>query len=441
MKRMFALLISLLLVTGLFLMPCRSYAVETIDETTAATLVKNARNIMKSYLDIFQWFDAELNDSSRDIIVKNYPGYNVEVHLKPVRDGYDQEGVKRLVSETFTGSLAENYLNSSFSERFFEKYHEENGALYYPWFIGAQVKDHTGLVLNDEDIDALTISDDGKALVHTKYFPHFHEELSKVTTVIFSFEKEDGVWKVSGMDSTEALFGLYDETIDLSSFSVELAKTEIMTVVGEIYRLAHVDGDVFGTSIGLRDLQPSEPEKVDKFGETFYRINGALGSTETWLNYCSRFTTGEIADLIVKGGQYCVDVDGRMFYRSRTDLCEQYLKMSFDENVSPEIISAGDESATVKVSLPLSIMDSFGNSNDVNAELIFEFASVNGRWIITGGDFIEKLDSLYALNTGSTETKAGQPDTGDDGNAALLIAVVMLALAVVVLRKNRRISD
>ena len=206
MKRMFALLISLLLVTGLFLMPCRSYAVETIEETTAATLVKNARNIMKSYLGIFQWFDTELNDSSRDIIVKNYPGYNVEVHLKPVRDGYDQEGVKRLVSETFTGSLAENYLNSSFSERFFEKYHEENGTLYYPWFIGAQVKDHTGLVLNDEDIDALTISDDGKALVHTKYFPHFHEELSKVTTVIFSFEKEDGVWRVSGMDSTEALF-------------------------------------------------------------------------------------------------------------------------------------------------------------------------------------------------------------------------------------------
>ncbi|MCR5694382.1 MAG: hypothetical protein K6G89_05355 [Clostridia bacterium] len=375
------------------------YADDAIDSETAVALVKNARDIMRSFRTEFQWFITNpdgTDDAGNDIFVDGFNGRNMVSYFRPVRDGFDAEGVKKLIGDTFAKPVADNYLAH---ESFFGLYYSQDGKLYYYISYGSQLGDFSNLELTDEDIEGLSIVDPCTAAVRTKFLLPFDDWFNGEVTVFFSFEKETDGWKVKGMDASGAPFRSYDKEYDLSAFSEEVAKTGIRALLGEVYRLAHVDGGEFVYYFAsIDDANDSEATHISRFGHEYYRVNGTEGKTETWLAYASRFASEEIAGKLVQDGRYCVSENGRMYYRERNSgdsypLAAYCFRPEILDNMELDIVSQTDTGAVVKAKLP--------TADKQEVEITFEFTRIDGQWKVSGGDFIEVLDAVYAPENGS----------------------------------------
>ena len=81
------------------------FAEDRIDPDSAKTLIKNARDIMLSYEVGFRWFidvkdTSGSDDRSQDVAVLGYGGHDYASYFRPVKDGFDADGVKQLISDT-----------------------------------------------------------------------------------------------------------------------------------------------------------------------------------------------------------------------------------------------------------------------------------------------------------------------------------------------------
>ena len=408
-----------------------AYANAAVDAETAVELIKNARDIMRSFNSEFQWFITNpdgTDNRSNDICVDGFNGWNMVSYFRPVRDGFDAEGVKKLIGDTFVKPVAENYINQ---ERFYDLYYTNEEKLYYYISYGAQLGDFSSLELSDEEIENLSLVGTGMAAVKTRFQLPFNDYHNGEVTVFFSFEKESDVWKISEMNASECLFKSYGKEYDLSSFSKDVAKTEIRALLGEVYRLAHVDGGEFVYYLSIDDTNYGGKTRIDRFGHAYYRINGIEGKTETWLSYASRFASEEIAIKLVQNGLYCVSENGRMYYRERHSaddaFAEKYFRSEIFDDMELEIVSQTDNSALVKAKLP--------GTGDQETEITFEFTLTGGQWKVCGGNFIEVLDGIYAPDTANAYT-------GDTDGAifAAVIVIGVLAGTVFQMKKRERVN-
>jgi len=405
-----------------------------IDTETAIGLVKNARDILLSYEVRFQWFTTGTgtgagSDKSQDISIENFNGWNMNAFFRPVKSGFDADGVKKLVRDTFTAQVAANYIEQ---ETFFNCYYTRGDTLYYFINYGAQLGDFSSLELTDAEIGELYIDSLGRAVVKTSFIHPYISEFNREINVYFFFESENGVWKVSNMDAAGSLFSLYGSDAGLSPFSETLARNEIETLVGEIYRITHVDGDIFAETLMINDSANGEPSAINISGQEYFRVGGVEGMTDTWFSYAARFATEEIAEKLVKEGHYCIPNGDRMYYRGRRSAeggmaFLGFLPENFDK-ARYEQVSVSDDKATVNVTLPV--------SKDHSVEFNVDFSLTDGQWKVSGGNFIEILDALYAPD-------AVIPGTGD-GSITVYTALTCMAFAVLVLagriyRSRRRI--
>jgi len=409
------------------------FAEDRIDPDSAKTLIKNARDIMLSYEVGFRWFidvkdTSGSDDRSQDVAVLGYGGHDYASYFRPVKDGFDADGVKQLISDTFASQVAEYYLAK---ESFYDLYYTKDNRLYYYISYGSQLGDFSSFDLTDGEIDALEILDTGDASVKTTYRRPYYGDFDREAIVLFSFVKENGEWKVSGIDTSGGVFSLYVKEIDRTAFSEELAKTEIVALIGDIYSLTYVDGGSFAYHMDINDLNSGEPGSVKREGVDYYRIRGAKGKTETWMNYALRFATSEIAERLVKNGSYCIDVDGRMYYSGRNSSNNAFAVLNF----SPEAlagaaystVSQNENGAAVKVTLT--------TREHETVDLSFEFSPVSGQWVVSGGDFAEKLDALFG-------TKTANANTGDDAQILLLAGFIVIIVSITVVKaKSKRKSD
>ena len=87
------------------------------------------------------------------------------------------------------------------------------------------------------------------------------------------------------------------------------------------------------------------------------------------------------------------------------------------------IISADDNKALCSYRL--------GYDNNEITTLSFEFVRTDKGWIISGGDFIEKLDSLFVFDD--------NPLTGDNMHSMITILLIFKTVffAFLVLKKNK----
>ena len=421
---LFAMIFALVACFSTFSM---AYANAAVDAETAVELIKNARDIMRSFNSEFQWFITNpdgTDNRSNDIWVDGFNGWNMVSYFRPVKDGFDAEGVKKLIGNTFAKPVADNYLAI---ESFYDLYYSQDGKLYYYISYGSQLGDFSSLALTDEEIENLSLVGPGTAAVKTSFQLPFDDYYDGEVTVFFSFEKETDGWKVSGMDAGGALFKYYSKEVDLSSFSEETARTEIRVLLGDIYRVAHVDGGEFVYYLRIDDRDDGEGNSISRFGQYYFRINGGEGRTETWLSYASRFATEEIAEKLVKQGLYCISEGGRMYYRGRHAEEDAFAVYRFRPEVFDgmelEIVSQTENSALVNAKLP--------GTGDQETEITFEFTLTGGQWKVSGGNFIEVLDGIYAPDTANAYT-------GDTDGAIFAAVIVIGVLAGTVFQKKKR---
>lgn len=432
MKRYLLFLLTLMFVLVVCLSTYNmAYANDSVDNETAVELIKNARDIMLSYKVQFQWFadDPDIdgpNDKRNDISVENFNGWNMISYFRPVGDGFDAEGVKKLIFDTFVKPVAENYINQ---ERFYDLYYTNEEKLYYYISYGAQLGDFSSLELSDEEIENLSLVGTGMAAVKTRFQLPFNDYHNGEVTVFFSFEKESDVWKISEMNASECLFKSYGKEYDLSSFSKDVAKTEIRALLGEVYRLAHVDGGEFVYYLSIDDTNYGGKTRIDRFGHAYYRINGIEGKTETWLSYASRFASEEIAIKLVQNGLYCVSENGRMYYRERHSadnaFAENYFRSEIFDDMELEIVSQTDSRAFIKAKLPA--------IDQQEVDLSFEFMRIDDQWKISGGNFIEMLDAIYLA-------EEANPSTGDNGSL-VFAPIVTIGMLIGIIYQKKRYSE
>lgn len=430
MNKILSTIVIMLLITSFV---CSSHPVnadEAIDVETAKTLVKNGSEIIKSFYNQFQWFDvSDDGDTSRDIGIDNYMGWNKITYFRPVREGFDSEGVKELVNNTFTESISDYFKNSSW---FYDHYLTQSNTLYYRVKYGVQENDIIGLELANEDINNLVVNEAGSAIVITYYTDPYNNEFERKIAVIFSFLKEHGQWKISNMDASEAMLKLYNKVINQSVFSIDLAKLELETTLRDVYRLTHIDGGEFNFFRGFPDQNDEIAASINKNNETFYRIDGTIGKAETWLDYTRRFATEEVSQILVKDGNYCLEAKQRMYYRERTGKGAEHLDYTMDnlKTAMYELVLQSAETAAVKVTMRSPIRN--GSDADMAyIDLLVEFSRDNNKWIISGGDFIEVLDYYYA-------PKEDNVKTGDCAIMSYLISLVFAASCIILIKRGNR---
>lgn len=426
--------IIVIVLIGLLLSVCcfrqTASAEDIIDIESAKTLVKNGVDIIKSFYNQFQWFDAVADgDTSRDIGIDNYMGWNKTTYFRPVREGFDSEGVKELVKNTFTESISDYFINSSW---FYNQYLTQSDTLYYLVKYGVQENDIIGLELTDEDINNLVVNESGSAVVITYYTDPYNNEFERKIAVVFSFLKEHEQWKISNMDASEAMLQLYNKVINQSVFSINLAKLELETILRDVYRLTHIDGGAFIYFRGIPDFSEGIAGSVNKNNETFYRIDGMMGRAETWLNYTRRFATEEVSQALVKNGNYCTEANQRIYYRGRTGKVVNNLDYTLENLAAAtyELVSQSADAASVKVTMRSPVLNS-NAANTANIDLTVEFSRDNNKWIISGGDFIDILDDYYA-------PKEDNVKTGDFPVMPCLIIFVFAASCIILTIRGGR---
>ncbi|MBO4261844.1 MAG: hypothetical protein J5921_04415 [Clostridia bacterium] len=394
MKKIVLLFLACILTVFTVICPYAEEAFPSANELEK--LVDNAL-LVRSILGAGRYpWDYESGELSSIVVKEERNGILFSYIYRPVIDGFDEAGIKKLVNDTLSEEFAGDVLARNGA--FFEDFKEIDGAMYFrEW--GYTLCNGYREYKRDSAADIVVVE---KSTENAVIEVHLIPDL----TVRLSLVNENGTWKVSSYDADKLLLTGNPELMKADDFSEEAALEAVKAVIMEGYYYTSLNGHA--------------TDAFYELGGGSKLLEGSLAQPETWRQYLKGFASDGIADKVLfKNDMLKLRSDGlleRTINGCGTDIYQAVQGFAANRLT---VTSADASNATC--------IYSFGYGDKEICSLTIEFTRSGGRWLISGGDFYEKIQSVYSAHA--------NPQTSDSGIFAITVAA---ALAVAILIKRKR---
>ena len=395
MKKIVLLFLACILTVFTVICPYAEEAFPSANELEK--LVDNAL-LVRSILGAGRYpWDYESGELSSIQVKEERNGILFSYIYRPIIDGFDETGIKKLVNDTLSEEFAGDVLARN--RAFFEDFKEIDGAMYFrEW--GYTLCNGYREYKRDSAADIVVVE---KSTENAVIEVHLIPDL----TVRLSLVNENGTWKVSSYDADKLLLTGNPELMKADDFSEEAALEAVKAVIMEGYYYTSLNGHA--------------TDAYYELGGGSKLLEGSLAQPETWRQYLKGFASDGIADKVLfKNDMLKLRSDGLLERRSEKG-CGIGIYQSVQGFAANRltVTSADASNATC--------IYSFGYGDKEICSLTIEFTRSGGRWLISGGDFYEKIQSVYSPHA--------NPQTSDSGIFAITVAA---ALAAAILIKRKR---
>ncbi len=359
-------------------------------------LVDNAL-LVRSILGAGRYpWDYESGELSSIQVKEERNGILFSYIYRPIIDGFDEAGIKKLVNDTLSEGFAGDVLARNGA--FFEDFKEIDGAMYFrEW--GYTLCNGYREYKRDSAADIVVVE---KSTENAVIEVHLIPDL----TVRLSLVNENGTWKVSSYDADKLLLTGNPELMKADDFSEEAALEAVKAVIMEGYYYTSLMGHA--------------TDAYYELGGGSKLLEGSLALPETWRQYLKGFASDGIADKVLfKNDMLKLRSDGLLERTEKGCGIGIYQAVQGFAANRLTVTSADASNATC--------IYSFGYGDKEICSLTIEFTRSGGRWLISGGDFYEKIQSVYSAHA--------NPKTSDSGIFAITVAA---ALAAAILIKRKR---
>lgn len=236
-----------------------------------------------------------------------------------------------------------------------------------------------------------------------------------------------GRWKICSADWSSVILDAQapDNRDELSE---ELVRNAVRALADDVYLL-------FSSYDPLDDIPLQrylEPKRIEAGRVKYLRAYYGLEDRSVFETFLADFCSDEVASLLL-AGQNAIEHDGDLYFR-------EYAPCSVGPDIYRSISSFdytvrdgknADEKLVIFNLLTESTQKQFSERGSENALLTFVFTKTGEGWKVTGGDFIDRLDSIFETH------RVPQPSTGDNCEA-LIIPVLIILLACISLSFFRK---
>ena len=380
----------------------RSSDTSRITRAEAKQLIRDAVNFLNSADGYFEWFEGGsesiVGHNFQIIVEETHPLLGtIEQYYRPVIDGYDEAGVRALVNNTFMPELAARYTGA---DAVLSGYLiSESGRVYYRQR-RAQIPYYRPYSITEAELDGLVLDEQaGTGWLRTRFEGMWSGDRDREVIISFKFAWDNG-WKLADIDTADAALCEYASGFAAEEFSVDNARRIIRTVIGDLYMWTHVGSEHLSEMALIDDVPSGTPAYQYRGSVKLSRVPGTMGAPWIWRGYAERFLTEPLADRMLNGGNMLMISGDRVYVlESYKDFGGNF---TYDmlESAELEVLNVSATKATVRLrgwDFSRYYLNRSGKTVDTDlSELDFEFELVDGVWKISGGNFFDRLDAVYA---------------------------------------------
>ena len=380
----------------------RSSDPSRITRAEAKQLIRDAVNFLNSADGYFEWFEGGsesiVGHNFQIIVEETHPLLGtIEQYYRPVIDGYDEAGVRALVNNTFMPELAARYTGADAVLSWYLI--SESGRVYYRQQ-RAQISYYRPYSITEEELDGLVLDEKaGTGWLRTRFEGMWSGDRDREVIISFKFAWDNG-WKLADIDTADAALCEYASGFAAESFSVDNARRIIRTVLGDLYMWTHVGSEHLSEMALIDDVPSGTPAYQYRGSVKLSRVPGTMGAPWIWRGYAERFLTEPLADRMLNSGNMLMISGDRVYVlESYKDFGGNF---TYDmlESAELEVLNVSATKATVRLrgwDFSRYYLNRSGKTVDTDlSELDFEFELVDGVWKISGGNFFDRLDAVYA---------------------------------------------
>ena len=380
----------------------RSSDPSRITRAEAKQLIRDAVNFLNSADGYFEWFEGGsesiVGHNFRLIVEETHPLLGtIEQYYRPVIDGYDEAGVRALVNNTFMPELAARYTGADAVLSWYLI--SESGRVYYRQQ-RAQISYYRPYSITEEELDGLVLDEKaGTGWLRTRFEGMWSGDRDREVIISFKFAWDNG-WKLADIDTADAALCEYASGFAAEEFSVDNARRIIRTVLGDLYMWTHVGSEHLSEMALIDDVPSGTPAYQYRGSVKLSRVPGTMGAPWIWRGYAERFLTEPLADRMLNSGNMLMISGDRVYVlESYKDFGGNF---TYDmlESAELEVLNVSATKATVRLrgwDFSRYYLNRSGKTVDTDlSELDFEFELVDGVWKISGGNFFDRLDAVYA---------------------------------------------
>ena len=380
----------------------RSSDPSRITRAEAKQLIRDAVNFLNSADGYFEWFEGGsesiVGHNFRLIVEETHPLLGtIEQYYRPVIDGYDEAGVRALVNNTFMPELAARYTGADAVLSWYLI--SESGRVYYRQQ-RAQISYYRPYSITEEELDGLVLDEKaGTGWLRTRFEGMWSGDRDRKVIISFKFAWDNG-WKLADIDTADAALCEYASGFAAEEFSVDNARRIIRTVLGDLYMWTHVGSEHLSEMALIDDVPSGTPAYQYRGSVKLSRVPGTMGAPWIWRGYAERFLTEPLADRMLNSGNMLMISGDRVYVlESYKDFGGNF---TYDmlESAELEVLNVSATKATVRLrgwDFSRYYLNRSGKTVDTDlSELDFEFELVDGVWKISGGNFFDRLDAVYA---------------------------------------------
>lgn len=458
-KKLGLFFLALMLVwTGVYSTVFSDDSGELPSETTVKEILREAYILREGMGFRFTWYEGIDDPNQIPFIESAYSyerertyidTYDGEEHTiktgldhYPVADGWSPDEVKQRLKNIMVSSLADKIIDSS--GEFFEWYAEIEGKMCYKLLRGFQYgyTTPTRVYFEESDLENIRIVSDGPGKATVFVPSHRYERtLTEFDSRIKDFDvavrlvKEDGKWKISGMDCFASMLSAREVPNDGSSeLDDEIIINSVKAAIFDLYYYFTIGGCELDTD-GFHSEKPIIAERM-KDGEkryyTYRRIEGDAGYISRWREFAAKFCTAEMADKLLRLDGPVEERNGNLFMTNNTYCSAEFSpKKATLDRISVNRIAP--DRAVVNFLFPVSGLGGIEYDYLIKTlSLEIELSRTADGWRVSGGDFIDKLDAEFS------SAIIRNPGTGSFNVTPILLACVLL---LTVMKKRSSVSD
>ena len=381
----------------------RSSDPSRITRAEAKQLIRDAVNFLNSADGYFEWFEGGsesiVGHNFHIIVEETHPLLGtIEQYYRPVIDGYDEAGVRVLVNNTFMPELAARYTGA---DAVLSGYLiSESGRVYYRQQ-RAQISYYRPYSITEEELDGLVLDEQaGTGWLRTQFHGMYVDDNRDREVVISVRFAWDNGWKLADIDTADAALCEYASGFAAESFSVDNARRIIRTVLGDLYMWTHVGSEHLPEMALIDDAPAGTPAYLYRGALKLNRVPGTMSAPWIWRGYAERFLTEPLADRMLTGGIALMFSGDYAYYYENAGFEQNDFRYEYFDREELEVLNVSATKATVRLTgwnycLQRSERSGIIVNDDMMA-LDFEFELVDGVWKISGGNFFDRLDAVYA---------------------------------------------
>lgn len=428
---------------------------ELPSETTVKEILREAYILREGMGFRFTWYEGVDDPNQIPFINSSYSAekehsyidhYDGEEHTVkthwlyyPVADGWSPDEVKQRLKNIMVSSLADKIIDSS--DSFFEDYADIDGKVCFRLRQGFQYgyTTPTRVYFEESDLENIRIVSDGPGKATVFVPSHRYERtLIEFDSRIKDFDvavrlvKEDGKWKISGMDCFASMLSAREVPNDGSSeLDDEIIINSVKAAIFDLYYYFTIGGCELDTD-GFPSEKSITVERTSESGKTYsyYKsIEGDAGYISGWREFAEKHCTAEMAERLLRLDGPVAERDGSLFVSIITYCSAEFSpkKVTLDR-ISVNRIAP--DRAVVNFLFPVSGLGGIEYDYLIKTlSLEIELSRTADGWRVSGGDFIDKLDAEFS------SAIIRNPGTGGFNVTPILLACVLL---LTVVKKKQR---